>query len=227
VRPNPSLEATATGKALGPRASQCHHPSRGPSAFPASAPQLKRCTTKPDQVCVTNSSKPCRRQVSIGGLSKTELIERLATAGIEMNSIALAMLEDDSFRMQEQPATFEVELRTLNELGLPDGGTLAQAIDAATALGFGLCPRELGPYLRLAYMDQEEGSVGYEATRHQAPPGSITVVDQRPKEDESEYQGLYLRRIEGKLWLRGYRSWSGHLWQPQDTLVFTTARSAA
>ena len=42
MTPNPSLEWTATGKPLGPRASQCHHPSRGPSAFPASAPQLKR-----------------------------------------------------------------------------------------------------------------------------------------------------------------------------------------
>jgi hypothetical protein len=42
VLPNRSLEWTATGKALGPRASQCHHPSRGPSAFPASAAQLKR-----------------------------------------------------------------------------------------------------------------------------------------------------------------------------------------
>ncbi len=42
VRPNPSLEATATGLALGPRTGQCHHPSRGPSANPASAPQLKR-----------------------------------------------------------------------------------------------------------------------------------------------------------------------------------------
>ena len=41
-RPNPSFERTATGKALGPRAGQCHHPSRGPSALPASAAQLKR-----------------------------------------------------------------------------------------------------------------------------------------------------------------------------------------
>ena len=40
--PNPSLVGTATGKALGPRTGQCHHPLRGPSAFPASAPQLKR-----------------------------------------------------------------------------------------------------------------------------------------------------------------------------------------
>jgi hypothetical protein len=40
--PNPSLERTPTGKPLGPRAGQCHHPSRGPSAFPAVSAQLKR-----------------------------------------------------------------------------------------------------------------------------------------------------------------------------------------
>ena len=33
---------TATGKLFSPCTSQCHHPSRGPSAFPAPAPQLKR-----------------------------------------------------------------------------------------------------------------------------------------------------------------------------------------
>jgi hypothetical protein len=41
MRPNPSLEATATGKALGPLAGKVHHPASGPSALPASAPQLK------------------------------------------------------------------------------------------------------------------------------------------------------------------------------------------
>ena len=40
--PNPSLERTSTGKALGPRTGQCHHPLRGPSASPAAAAQLKR-----------------------------------------------------------------------------------------------------------------------------------------------------------------------------------------
>jgi hypothetical protein len=42
VRSNPSLERTSTGLALGPRAVQCHHPSRGPSANPAGSAQLKR-----------------------------------------------------------------------------------------------------------------------------------------------------------------------------------------
>ena len=40
--PNPSLERTRTGMALGPRGAHCHHSPHGPSAFPASAPQLKR-----------------------------------------------------------------------------------------------------------------------------------------------------------------------------------------
>jgi hypothetical protein len=38
LRPNKSLKGTATGKPLGPRSGQCHHPLRGPSAFPAAAP---------------------------------------------------------------------------------------------------------------------------------------------------------------------------------------------
>ena len=42
VRPNPSLERTCTGMALGPRGSSGHHPPRGPSATPAPASQLKR-----------------------------------------------------------------------------------------------------------------------------------------------------------------------------------------
>jgi hypothetical protein len=40
--PNPSLERTSTGLALGPRTGQCHHPSRGPSTNPAVSAQLKR-----------------------------------------------------------------------------------------------------------------------------------------------------------------------------------------
>jgi hypothetical protein len=42
MRANPSLERTSTGKALGPRSGQGHHPLRDPSAFPVASAQLKR-----------------------------------------------------------------------------------------------------------------------------------------------------------------------------------------
>jgi hypothetical protein len=42
VRPNPSLERTSTGMALGPRGYAGHHPPRGPSTKPVVSAQLKR-----------------------------------------------------------------------------------------------------------------------------------------------------------------------------------------
>ncbi len=42
VLPNPSLELTPSGVALGPRYRHAYHRSRGPSAMPALAAQLKR-----------------------------------------------------------------------------------------------------------------------------------------------------------------------------------------
>lgn len=42
VRPNPSLEPTRTGMALGPLPRAVHHLSSGPSAIPAVAAQRKR-----------------------------------------------------------------------------------------------------------------------------------------------------------------------------------------
>jgi hypothetical protein len=41
-RPNPSLERTSTGLALGPRGYSGHHPPRGPSTNPVASAQLKR-----------------------------------------------------------------------------------------------------------------------------------------------------------------------------------------
>jgi len=40
-------------------------------------------------------------------------------------------------------------------------------------------------------------------------------------QDDETPKGFYLRRIEGVLWLRGYRSWPGHIWSPQDMFVFS------
>ena len=42
VLPNPSLEPTHSGMALGPQGARCHHSPRGPSATPARSAQLKR-----------------------------------------------------------------------------------------------------------------------------------------------------------------------------------------
>ncbi len=83
----------------------------------------------------------------------------------------------------------------------------------------GLCPPELGPYLRLEYLDQPEGNFG-SSMQHQAPSGSITIASEVLTEDEDFPKGFYLRRINGELWLRGYRADHLHVWNPGDHFIF-------
>jgi len=107
------------------------------------------------------------------------------------------------------------------ELGFPDGATFAKIVERATRNGLLLCPLELGPHLRLQFTDQPEGSLGQPVSQNCAPPGSLTVASAPLAQDDETPKGFYLRRIEGVLWLRGYRSWPGHIWSPQDMFVFS------
>jgi len=100
------------------------------------------------------------------------------------------------------------------------GHSIDQIHERAAQLGLLLCPLELGPHLRLQFLEQPEGSVGYPPSQHRAPPGSITVASPELVQDECTPKGFYLRHIEGILWLRGYRSGPEHLWSPEDRLVF-------
>ncbi len=167
------------------------------------------------------------RTVRIGGLSKAELLQRLVNAGIQINAIGQELFADARFRTHEVPTSIDSIQTTVADLGLTHGGVFAQIVEAGTERGLALCPLELGPHLRLALMDQAEGAQGAAQTQHKAPPGSITLVSPPLSNDEDTLHGFYLRRIEGALWLRGYKSWSGHVWQPEDVLVFVAARNAA
>jgi hypothetical protein len=49
---------------------------------------------------------------------------------------------------------------------------------------------------------------------------AVTVMTEAPPDDEDLPWGFYLRRLGDSLWLRGYRSWSGHIKAPDECLVF-------
>ena len=58
-------------------------------------------------------------------------------------------------------------------------------------------------------------------------PERVTVASAPLCDDEEVPKGFYLRRIEGVLWLRGYQSWSGHVWSGEDTFVFVRSAPGA
>lgn len=164
------------------------------------------------------------REVRIGGVAKPELLQRLRESSVQLNRAAGMLFEDDRFVTLGQGQVVEIAVRSVAELGFEQGATYGQLIGRALESGLAECPLELGPHLRMQYRDQPEGSAGQPATQHRAPSGAITVASPALDEHEETPKGFYLRRIDGVLWLRGYWSWPGHVWSPEDLLVFAVAR---
>lgn len=163
------------------------------------------------------------RTVLVGGMAPAELRAELLRCAVALNESAEQIFASERFATSAaRYAIATIELAVC-DLGLTHGGTSAAIAARAAALGLGLCPAELGPHLRLQYRDQPEGFWGMPASRHRAPPGSITVASAPLVGDDEFPKGFYLRRIQGVLWLRGYHSGLEHMWSPADRFVLRRA----
>lgn len=160
------------------------------------------------------------RMIRIGGLSKSELLEELRKNKIQLNESAQILFAHDKFTTMETSTIVETVELSITELGYVEGATSAQINERAATFGLSPCPLELGPHLRLEFLDQPEGYWGNPPSRHRAPPGSITVSSVPLTHDDEFPKGFYLRRIKGELALRGYHAGAEHIWSPEDRLVF-------
>lgn len=161
-----------------------------------------------------------RRVVTVGGVTKSELLDRLRASSVALNEYAEVLFASDRFTtsaLQHDISTVELAVK---ELEFPSGASLAAIIARAEAMGLGYCPLELGPHLRLQYVDQPDAAADEPPRPHQAPPDSITILSEPISHDEDFPRGFYLRRVNGVLWLRGYCSPSDHVYSPDDRLLF-------
>jgi hypothetical protein len=140
--------------------------------------------------------------------------------GVELNEAAKTLFASDWFQISATHRTIETVDVSVLDLGFAQGATISLIYEASAALGLSLCPLEVGPHMRLQFLDQPEGCWNHPASQHRAPPGSLTIASQRLTEDHDFPEGFYLRRIKGTLWLRGYRSGPEHVWEPEDRLIF-------
>lgn len=158
------------------------------------------------------------RPIEFGGLSNLQLIHKLKQHSVLMNELGERLLSDDRFLTSKTKSSVNTVELTVRDLSFPDGATLPQIFERASELGLELCPLELGPHLRLQYLDQPEGNNLLQ--QHQAPSGSITIASPVISEDDNFPKGFYLRNIHGQLWLRGYTADHLHVWNPDDHFIF-------
>lgn len=166
------------------------------------------------------------RTVDVGGLTKSQLFHKLQQYSILMNEYAERLLADERFTTSNTKYNLQTVEITVGDFGFPDGTTTAQIFNRASELGLELCPLELGPYLRLEFLDQPEDYSANLLKRHQAPSGSITIASKFLTEDDDFPKGFYLRRINEELWLRGYCADHLHVWNPNDHFIFCQTKKS-
>jgi len=159
--------------------------------------------------------------VRIGGADRLALLQALRDHNIELNQAANDLFADHRFVPDSESRVIEITARSVADLGFDSGATYDQITARALESGLAECPLELGPHLRMQFLDQPEGAFGVPTTHGRAPPGGLTVASSPLDDTDETPKGFYLRRVDGMLWLRGYWSWPGHIWSPEDVLVFS------
>lgn len=159
------------------------------------------------------------RVVRVGGASKDELRRELELGGVRLNKSGEELFGNPAFTTSTETCLLECVEVAVSELGHSFGATMEAILHSVGKLGLALCPLEVGPHFRLQYTDQPEGFLGYPASQNCAPPGSLTVVSPALSPDHETPKGFYLRKINGELWLRGYRSGPEHVWSVRDRLL--------
>ena len=167
---------------------------------------------------MTDMSRIDRLEVSVGGLSRTELRSLLTSRGVHLNAHAETLLDADVFERQDT-SVITVTERTVAALGRPDGATLSEILKLGRERGLLLCPAETGPYLRLD-LNNQAISADSVMSAGKAPDGSLTVASEALSEDVDYPKGFYLRVVDGQAWLRGYRCDDEHIWSADDRFVF-------
>lgn len=166
---------------------------------------------------ILQTKKTSTHQIHMDGLSKSDLSARLQSHSIMLNKYADILFNSDLFVPSSEESSATVIELSIIDLGFRDGANLREIQQKGKELGLHECPVELGPYFRLQYLDQIEE---YESTKNKAPAGSITVISKILLDDDEFPKGFYLRKIDGKLWLRGYICSMDYHWNPSDRLAF-------
>jgi hypothetical protein len=104
------------------------------------------------------AERPVWKRVTLGRYRGVNAVRTaLDAARVRVGDRADEALGRPAFAFSTTPVTLDLIVLTPADLGFANGATLADVERRATQLGFELCPAEVGPLLRLAYLDQPIG----------------------------------------------------------------------
>ena len=150
---------------------------------------------------------PVFKEISFGGFSKEQLMDRLAAADIQFNEYALTLFQHPLFSVNVDREKIKLVKVNLSQLELNNPATFQEITSSASKFGLKLCPLVLGAFLRLEYLDQPAGAY-------------LHITSKKPEADENYPNGFYIRNLDQKLWLRGYRASEDYAWSIDNEFIF-------
>ena len=137
------------------------------------------------------------RTVTLGTYKTIDALrDALDTERIHVGDRANEMLGRPAFNLSKMRRDAHLVVLAVSELGFEDeSASLGHIYARARQLGFELCPAEVGPQLRLRYLDQPLGRVP--SYRHGAYCGIWRGADRL-------HRSQWRRRAHSHRWLRGF-----------------------
>ncbi len=129
-------------------------------------------------------------------------LQTLKEHGILTNRYAEMLISHPCF--SAGGAEMTAAILSLEELGLEGGASLDELFRYIKGTQFSPCPPDTGFFLRLAWTDQPQSQNSVLTGTHGSPDRAVTVLSEMLERDDAFPKGLYLRKVDGKLWLRGY-----------------------
>ena len=146
-------------------------------------------------------------EISVGGISKEQLLQKLIEAGVQFNKYADTLFEHSQFSPTQNIEKIKLVKVKLSDFDLTNPCSYQEMVNRASALGLKLCPLYLAAFLRLEYLDQPAGAY-------------LTIASAKLENDENYPNGFYVRNNENLLWLRGYRADDFCEWPAENEFVF-------
>ena len=123
--------------------------------------------------------------------------------GIFINHYAEEFFAHPRFSIGRSRET-TVAIASLQEIGLESGATLRDIFTHISKTDLKACAVSTGLFLRLAWTDQPQSRNSVLTGTHGSPDQAVTVLSEILERDDAFPKGLYLRNVDGNLWLRGY-----------------------
>jgi len=152
---------------------------------------------------------PVWKTINIGTYSNVEdLKQAILGTGFKIGDWASDVLESPSFTLAKKEQKVELVRVTPKELGFKDGAPRSDIYKQAFELGLELCALEIGPQLRLQYIDQ--------------PRLESLQIGMKPQIDSEGHESEF-RVVHGGddfIWLVGDHKHLDDFWEEDEYFIF-------